>query len=138
MGLRVGHFSVLVDIQLSHTLGRLGGLVSAEFWALANNLEHLLLGDVPRLVRVHLQKLLSDLLLGFTTAPDSSPELTKLAHIDLLVSVLVRLVDESIGLTSSHVPPNLVDKSLQLFAVDLAIPVRVPNSLKASSSSCWL
>merc|ERR550519_3299801 len=98
---------------------------SLIFWALANDLEHLVLCDVPRPVHVHLQKLLPDLLLSLPAAPDGRPELSKLAHINLLVPVLVRLVDESISFTSGHVSAHLVHKSLQLFSVDFAITVGV-------------
>merc|ERR1719180_99131 len=77
------------------------------------------------LISISLFPSLSALWIRASASPDGCPEFTKLAHINLLVSILVRLVDQSICLTSTHVASNLVHKSLQFFAIDFAIAVGV-------------
>lgn len=87
--LGVGDSAVLVDVELGDTPLSLGLLVPGE--AAGDDCEHLVLRDVPALVRVELAELLPDLGLGLSAAVECVPQLGELRLVDALVPVLVRL-----------------------------------------------
>merc|ERR1719234_2432958 len=121
--LRVADFAILVNVELGNAPLSLGLLVPCE--AAGDDSEHLIFRDEPALVRVELAELLPDLGLSLSTAVKGVPQLGKLGLIDPLVSVLVRLMDQSNRLTLSHSSSNLLDEGPEFLAGDDAIAIRV-------------
>merc|ERR1719234_2091878 len=121
--LRVADFAIFVNVKLSNAPLSLGLLVPFE--AAGDDSEHLVFRDIATLISVKLAELLSDLGLGLSTAVEGIPQLGKFRLVDPLVSILVRLMDQSNRLTLSHGSSNLLNEGPEFLAGDDAIAIRV-------------
>merc|ERR1719234_978707 len=121
--LRVADLAILINVELGNAPLSLGLLVPCE--AAGDDDEHLVFRDIATLISVKLAELLPDLGLSLSTAMESIPQLGKLRLVDPLVSVLVRLMDQSNRLTLSHSSSNLLNEGPEFLAGDDAIAIRV-------------
>ena len=60
-----------------------------------------------------------------TLALDGGPEFAELGEVDALIAILVRLVNQSLGLALRHAPAHLLHQLPQLVLGDHAVSVHV-------------